>query len=76
MVTLEVDDMTCGHCVSAITRAVKSIDPGANVDVDLATHRVEIEPTESGADILSGAIKAAGYTPVAVPNTRQRRRQV
>lgn len=69
MVTFEVNDMTCGHCVSAITKAVKLVDPGADVHVDLATHRVQVEPTESSADILSGAIKAAGYTPVTVTST-------
>jgi copper chaperone len=30
MVTFEVNDMTCGHCVSAITKAVAFVDPGAN----------------------------------------------
>lgn len=35
MIELHVDGMTCGHCVSAVTRAVKSVDPQANVQVDL-----------------------------------------
>ena len=66
MVTFEVNDMTCGHCVSAITKAVRFADPGAKVQVDLATHRVQIEPTGSRADVLGDAIKVAGYTPVTV----------
>ncbi len=66
MITFEVNDMTCGHCVSAITKAVAFVDPGAKVRVDLASHRVQIEPTASSADALHDAIEVAGYTPVAV----------
>jgi copper chaperone len=66
MVTFEVNDMTCGHCVGAITKAVASVDPGATVQVDLASRRVQIEPAAASAGVLGAAIKAAGYTPVAV----------
>jgi copper chaperone len=69
MVTFEVNDMTCGHCVSAITKAVRSVDQGARVQVDLATHRVQIEPTAANAQGLSDAITKAGYTPVSVEAT-------
>jgi len=66
MIAFEVSDMTCGHCVSTITKALKAVDPGARVQVDLATHRVQIEPTESDAAELGDAIREAGYTPVVL----------
>jgi copper chaperone len=66
MVTFEVNDMTCGHCVSSITKAVRAIDQGAQVTVDLATHRIQIEPTSSNRATLSDAIREAGYSPVPV----------
>ncbi|MEO5771199.1 MAG: heavy-metal-associated domain-containing protein [Burkholderiaceae bacterium] len=66
MTTFEVKDMTCGHCVSTITKAVRAVDEGAKVQIDLATHRVTIDPTEADAAELSEAIKEAGYTPVAI----------
>ena len=66
MTTFEVKDMTCGHCVSTITKAVRAVDPGAKVQIDLATHRVTIDPTEADEAHLSNAIKQAGYTPLAV----------
>jgi len=66
MLTFEVNDMTCGHCVSSITRAVRAIDQGAQVTVDLATRRVSIEPTASDRSELSQAIREAGYSPVPV----------
>lgn len=66
MITFEVHDLTCGHCVSSITNAVRAIDQGAQVTVDLATHRVRIEPAGSTGPELSDAIREAGYTPVPV----------
>ena len=66
MVTFEVKDMTCGHCVGSITKAVRAIDQGAQVTADLATHRVQIEPTQSDRSQLSDAIREAGYTPVPI----------
>ena len=64
MIAFEVNDMTCGHCVSTITKAVKAADKDAKVQIDLARHRVEIEPSDSDAEELRDAIEEAGYTPV------------
>ena len=64
MIAFEVNDMTCGHCVSSITKAVKALDQDAEVRVDLATHRVEVEPAKADARQLAAAIEEAGYTPV------------
>ena len=66
MTSFEVKDMTCGHCAATIPKAVKAVDQGAQVQIDLATHRVTIDPTEAGAAALGDAIRQAGYTPVAV----------
>jgi copper chaperone len=66
MVTFEVQDMTCGHCVSNITKAVRAMDPTALVTADLATHRVQVEAIESNSTKLGDVIREAGYTPVAV----------
>ena len=64
MITFQVDDMSCGHCVAAITRAVKETDGEAQVQVDLDAHRVRIEPAAADANALADAIREAGYTPV------------
>lgn len=69
MVTFEISDMTCGHCISTITKAVRTLDRAASVQVDLTTHRVQIELTESNAQELSDVITEAGYTPVPVQST-------
>lgn len=64
MISFTVNDMTCGHCVKAVTQAVQSVDKGARVDIDLAAHEVRIEPSQAGASELAEAIKEAGYTPL------------
>ena len=74
MTTFQVDDMTCGHCVSSITKAVKGVDPSASVSIDLATHRVDIGSTQADPAKLSAAIKEAGYTPSAQLNAAQPKR--
>ncbi|HEY9065221.1 MAG TPA: heavy-metal-associated domain-containing protein [Burkholderiaceae bacterium] len=66
MIAFEIQDMSCNHCVGVITRAVKGIDQGATLQVDLAAHRVQIEPASANADTLAEAIRDAGYTPVPV----------
>ena len=66
MIAFEVKDMTCGHCVSTITKALKATDKDAKVQIDLATHRVQVEPVSADAEELADAIKDAGYTPVPV----------
>jgi copper chaperone len=66
MQVFRVDDMTCGHCVSTITKAIKATDKDAKVTIDLAQHLVMVEPTEADAQELNDAITEAGYTPVPV----------
>ena len=34
MYQLQVENMTCGHCVSAVTKAVQSVDPQAQVQIE------------------------------------------
>ncbi len=66
MITFEVNDMTCGHCASTITRAVKNLDQDARVQIDLATHQVAITSRTAELQELTDAITEAGYTPTVV----------
>ena len=66
MISFQVNDMTCGHCVGAITKALKAADAAATMRIDLAAHRVDIEPGKADAAELSQAIKEAGYTTVQI----------
>lgn len=66
MLAFEVQDMSCNHCVGAITRAVKEVDAGATVSVDLGSKLVRVQPATADAQTLRDAIAEAGYTPVPV----------
>lgn len=63
MIDLNVKDMTCGHCVSAVTRAVKSVDPAADVRVDLAGKHVHVESRTAAHEFIA-ALAEAGYEAV------------
>jgi len=63
MLEFHVEDMTCSHCVSMITKAVKGADPKASVEIDLKSHLVRIDGTVDPAGIAD-AIRDAGYTPL------------
>jgi len=65
MYQFNVLDMTCGHCVSTITRAVKKEDPRARVEISLAQHLVEVHSALSQEEIAH-QIAEAGYTPTEV----------
>jgi copper chaperone len=56
----KVEGMSCGHCVGAVTNAVKSVDPQAQVKVDLASGRVEVQSQQDAAAIAK-AIADEGY---------------
>lgn len=63
MIAFKVEDMTCNHCVMTVTRAVKALDAAAQVNIDLPSHRVQVETAKAPVDVES-AIREAGYTPM------------
>ncbi|MBW8756831.1 MAG: heavy-metal-associated domain-containing protein [Burkholderiales bacterium] len=66
MLTFQVDDMTCGHCVRAIKDAVRALDADAVVDVDLPRHLVRVHASRLDAPRVHQALEQAGYSPVHV----------
>ena len=58
--TFTVTGMTCGHCEKAVTRAVKHLDPLAEVKIDRAANKVEVASTQA-REALSKAIAEEGY---------------
>ena len=65
MIEFQVGDMTCGHCVGRVTKAVKEVDAAAQVNVNLESKRVSIESAHTAGE-FSAAISEAGYTPQPV----------
>lgn len=61
MQAFKVSGMSCGHCVRAITQAIKALDASAEVEVDLASGRVQVS---DGLDReqVQAAIREEGYS--------------
>lgn len=60
MLKLKVPKMTCGHCASTVTTAIKTVDADANVEIDLTQQQVTIE-SSADATALSAVLVEAGY---------------
>jgi copper chaperone len=63
MFSFELPDMTCGHCVKAVTQAVQAVDPAAEVAFDLPAHRLDVVQTSASREALVAQLVEAGYTP-------------
>jgi copper chaperone len=62
--TFTVTGMTCGHCEKAVTRAVKQLDPQAEVTIDRSANIVEVQ-SEQPRDAIAHAIAEEGYVVTA-----------
>lgn len=60
MTTFFVKSMSCGSCARHITHAVKTLDPDAELAIDIPARTVNIESKKS-TDELANAIKALDY---------------
>jgi copper chaperone len=55
-----VQGMTCGHCEMAVKRAVLQLDPAAQVQIDRAQGKVDID-SQQPREVLAKAIAEEGY---------------
>jgi copper chaperone len=62
VIEFNVQGISCNHCVRAVTEAVRSIDPQARVDVDLAGHKVSVDSSRPREEVAA-ALAGAGYPP-------------
>ena len=58
--SFDVQGMTCGHCEKAVTQAVKSVDPQAQVTIDRPAGKVEVQTSEP-REAIARAIAEEGY---------------
>ena len=59
-----VQGMTCGHCERAVTNAIQELDPQAQVRIDRAQNRVDVDSTQP-REALAAAIAEEGYSVAA-----------
>lgn len=62
MIRFTIPDMSCAHCVKAITDTVKAMDATATVEVELRQKTVSVQSRLADADIRE-ALTQAGYPP-------------
>ena len=55
-----VTGMTCSHCEKAVTRALKTIDPQAQVAIDRSQSKVQVESSQL-REVLAKVIVEEGY---------------
>lgn len=60
MLQLNVEGMSCNHCVGAVNKALKELDPNAKVEVNLAEAQVSVESSASTEEIIE-TLNEAGY---------------
>ena len=58
--TFAVSGMTCGHCEKAVMRAVKQVDPNAEVKIDRSQGKVDVV-SEQPRELLAKASVEEGY---------------
>ncbi|MFL9965387.1 cation transporter [Paraburkholderia sediminicola] len=68
-IEFQVEGMSCQHCITAVTNAIREHDAAAQVRVDLASGRVTVDSAQQ-VDLLKAAIDEAGYTVAAVASGR------
>jgi Cu+-exporting ATPase len=56
-----VSEMTCGHCAERVRKAVLSVAPRADVQVDLASGDVTVTPAAGDPAAVAKAVTEAGY---------------
>ena len=54
--------MSCGHCAVSVTRACRTVDEKAQVEVDLGSKQVRVRSDADRASIAA-ALSEAGYVP-------------
>jgi copper chaperone len=59
--TFHVQGMTCGHCEKAVTTAIRTLDPQAEVTIDRSQNRVDVR-TDQRPEAIAEAIREEGYT--------------
>ena len=60
MMKFQVEGMSCDHCRSAVTAAIRKLAPQAGVEVDLESGDVTV--TDAGdREVVAAAIRQAGY---------------
>ena len=59
--TMKIDGMTCGHCVSAVDKALRKVDGVSVEKVDIGSATVSFDSNEVSEARISEAVSDQGY---------------
>ncbi|WP_232818218.1 heavy-metal-associated domain-containing protein [Zobellella maritima] len=62
MISFTLPEMTCGHCVGVINKALTELDPACELEFDLPGHTIRVESHCSREELVE-ALSEAGYRP-------------
>ena len=63
----QVEKMTCSNCARRVTKAIQSVQSAAEVNIDLASGKVEVTPSPAEPAVIAKVITEAGYPARPVP---------
>jgi copper chaperone len=67
-VRLEIDGMSCGHCVHAVKEALRAVSGVSDVDVQIGSATVTCDSAVSVSDLVD-AVADAGYSASEAPTS-------
>lgn len=67
MQKFRIENMSCNHCVNAITGALKELENSASVNISKQDKTVEFSGSKSNTEILD-VLNAVGYSAIIINN--------
>ena len=61
---IEIEGMSCGHCVGAVRKALGQVDGVIVEEVAVGSATVTYDPGKTSVDAVSKAVEKAGYAVV------------
>ncbi len=65
-IELEIEGMTCGHCVMAVRKELSKLPKVVVEDVRIGSAKVQVDETTVTNEQLAAAVEEAGYRVVSV----------
>lgn len=64
-IKFQIPDMTCGHCVNTITKAIQAQYNDVQIEAEVETHTLTVKGIED-AEALEALITEEGYSPARI----------
>ena len=58
---MKIDGMTCGHCVSAVAKALRAVDGVEVEQVSIGEATVKYDPSATNQTVIAEAVADEGY---------------